>query len=463
MAKSYNKAACQERNREKRTNMQFNSIPFIFYFLPVFLLAYFSLRRELCAGCLILFSLVFYGLSSGGNLWWVAVLLLATVFSYGVNLLLDKHPRPVVLILGLGGLSALLVFFKLYQGGKYLPAGMSFYLFQAAAYMIDIFRGRLVFGRSYIGFCEQLLMFPKLLSGPLMNPQELQRQSGAAERRFDHVIQGLKTLILGLSLKVLLANRLGGAFGQATLVGYENISTPFAWMALISWTMQLYFDFYGYSLMAKGLGKMIGYDLPDNFLDPYASHSVSEFYRRWHASLGAWFREYLYFPLGGSRKGTLRTILNLGIVWLATGLWHGLGGNHLLWAGMIFFFIVNERLWLGKLLKRTRVLCHVYTVLAILLTWVPFAVGQWDAMVLFFGRLIGLFPGQFNPGDFGTWMVDYWYLLLAGCVLATPWPGKLWQRIRQSPLSDVICFVLFWVVVLYIATSAQDPFLYFAY
>lgn len=443
--------------------MQFNSIPFIFGFLPVFLLVYFCIRQELRGACLVLFSLVFYGLSSGGKFWWLGVLIFATVFTYLIGRGLSKKASPVFLAFGLSVLAGILIFFKVFRGGSLLPAGMSFYLFQSAAYMIDIFRGKLEFHSTFMEFSEQLLLFPKLLSGPIGNPTQLQRQSREAQRTFDNVRDGLLIFILGLSLKVLLANRLGGLFGQLYVVGHANVSTPYAWMALIGWTMQLYFDFYGYSLMAMGLGKMIGYDLPDNFLDPYSAASVSEFYRRWHVTLGAWFREYLYIPLGGNRKGAFRTILNLAVVWLFTGLWHGLGGNYLLWAGMIFFFIVNERLWLGKLLKKTRVICHVYTVFAILLTWVPFAVGDWNDMLVFIGRLFGCCAGQFNTSDFLIWGRDYWPVLLAGLVFATPWPKMLWGKIKDRPLADVICFVLFWVVAFFIATSAQDPFLYFAY
>lgn len=443
--------------------MQFNSIPFIFEFLPAFLLVYFCIRPELRRFTLVLFSLIFYGLSAGGRLWWLALLAGVTLYTYFVCRELARGRSGAVLSVGLLSLGAILTFFKLWQGGARLPAGMSFYMFQSAAYMIDVYRGRLKFSSSLLGFSEQLLLFPKLLSGPLMDPVQLQAGSENPPRRFAIVRSGLLTLILGLSLKVLLANRLGGLFGQLYVTGFQNVSTAYAWMALISWAMQLYFDFYGYSLMAIGLGRIIGYELPDNFREPYASRSVSEFYRRWHITLGAWFREYLYIPLGGNRKGTLRTIVNLAVVWLFTGLWHGVGGNYLLWAGMLFFLVVNERLWLGRLLKKTRVLCHVYTVFAILLTWVPFAVGDWNSMLLFAGRLFGRCAGQYNPADYLIWGRDFLPLLLAGVVLATPQPRKLWQRLKDRPVADVICFCLFWVVVFYIATSAQDPFLYFSF
>ncbi len=443
--------------------MQFNSIPFLFCFLPAFLLIFYSIRPELTGVALVLGSFGFYLLASGGNYWWTAVLALVTIASYPARQALAKHPSKWLLALCLGLLTGLLVFFKLYMGGQYLPAGMSFYLFQLAAILIDVYRGRMVPQGGLLCHAQQLVLFPKLLSGPLMDPAELQRQCRERRSDFEALTDGLKTLILGLGLKVVIANRLGGLFGQAAVIGYQSISTGYAWLALIAWAMQLYFDFYGYSLMARGIGKLLGFDLPHNFLDPYAARSVSEFYRRWHITLGAWFREYLYIPLGGNRKGTVRTLLNLAVVWLFTGLWHGVGGSYLLWAGILYFFIAMERLWLGKLLKKTRVLCHVYTILAILISWVPFAVGDWSQMLLFVQRLLGLGGLGVNPRDVIIWGSSYAPILALGAILATPLPRKLWDKLRKHWVSDILMLILFWVVVYFLATSAQDPFLYFQY
>ncbi len=443
--------------------MQFNSIPFLFIFLPVTLFVTCSAPKALRGFTSVVLSLVFYGLAGGDKFWWPLLLAGMVVLSYGLNRVLVRHPKKWILTLGLTLLSGVLVFFKLWQGGKWLPAGMSFFLFQMAAYMIDIFRGKMSFNSSFLGYSEQILLFPKLLSGPLMDPEELQRQSHGRTISRETLRLGLMELILGLSLKVLLAGRLGGLFPQAAVVGYRNISTGFAWMALIAWAMQLYFDFHGYSLMAVGLGRLMGYELPRNFDNPYCARSVSEFYRRWHMTLGQWFREYLYIPLGGNRQGTGRTLINLAVVWLFTGLWHGVGGNYILWALIIYLCIVNERLWLGKYLKKSPVLGHVYTILAILISWVPFAVGQWKDLIYFFARMLGLMPGLVNPQDVVIWGREYWPILLAGGILLTPWPGKLCRKLEKCWLADVLCLILFWVVVYFIATSAQDPFLYFQY
>jgi len=455
--------------------MQFNSVEFLFYFLPVLLAVYYVCPKRIRSAVLVLGSLAYYAFASNGNYWWVAILVAITVLAYFAGLTLVKPRRSFVLALYLTLLAAILVFFKLWNGGRYLPSGMSFYLFQIAAYLIDCyvpyysprygkrFKRRCEPERDFLSFSSQIVMFPKLLSGPLMNPSELSTEHKNAKTGSSSIRDGLQMLILGLAFKVLLANRVGGLWAEAGIVGYEFISVPFAWIALISYSMQLYFDFYGYSLMAIGLGRMLGYELPRNFDSPYASKTVSEFYRRWHSTLGRWFRDYLYIPLGGNRNGTFSTILNLGVVWLFTGLWHGVGGNYLLWAGFLFLLVVNERLWLGKLLKRSNVLCHVYVVFVILLSWVPFAVGDQTEMISFLGRLFGLSGMTVNSRDIIYSGADYVLMILAGVVFATPLPKKLWDRYKHTFAADLVILVVFWFVVYYISTAAQDPFMYFQY
>lgn len=443
--------------------MQFNSIEFLFYFLPIFLAVYAAFPRRSRNLILVLGSLAYYAFASNGNYWWVALLVVITVLSYLAGLTLGKPKRGFLLGLYLVILAGILVFFKVYNGGRYLPAGMSFYLFQIAAYLIDLQSQLCAPEKNILSYAGQIVMFPKLLSGPLMDPRKLQLENEKATPTSFNIRSGLQLLILGLGFKVILANRLGGLWTEAGVAGYDYISVPFAWLALIAYSMQLYFDFYGYSLMAMGLGKMLGYDLPRNFDSPYASKTVSEFYRRWHITLGAWFREYLYIPLGGNRHGNFRTILNLAVVWLFTGLWHGVGGNYLLWAGFLLLLIINERLWLGKLMKRSHVICHLYVVFVILLSWVPFAVGDWGQMVSFLGRLFGITGSALNPQDFLITGDSYGPLLAAGVIFATPLPRKLWEKIRHTFLADLLMVAVFWVVVYFIATAAQDPFMYFQY
>jgi len=442
--------------------MQFSSMEFLFCFMPLFLVVYFAAPMKLRGGVLLLSSILFYGLSCGDNYWYLALLLALTLLTYFIGRLMKKG-RGWLLGLCLVDLAGILIFFKVYQGGKLLPPGISFYIFQMAAYLIAAYRGDIQPDRNLINYSAKTMMFPKLLSGPLVNPRALGQMT--LENRYDtkRIHTGLQELILGLAMKVLLADRLAGVWSQAMVIGYESLSVAYVWLALLAYVMRLYFDFFGYSMMAVGLGRMIGLDLPRNFDNPYAARSVSEFYRRWHITLGAWFREFVYIPMGGNRHGTLRTILNLSVVWLLTGLWHGVGGNYLIWAGILLFFILNERLWLGKCLKKWRIFSHVYTVFVILLSWVPFAVGRFDQMVLFFGRLFGQMGEVLNHSDYLRILDTYWPFLAAGLVLATPFPEKLWKKIRNHPPADILIIALFWGAVYCIATAEQSPFLYFSF
>lgn len=439
--------------------MQFQSVEFLFFFLPLFLIGYYMFPCTWRGGILLLGSLLFYGSACGGAWWQVAVAAGLTLFTYAAGRLLLRRPSGWLLGGSLLVLEGTLVFFKIWRGGTMLPGGMSFYIFYMAAYLAEIRKGTIVRTDGLVDFSAKTLMFPKLLSGPVVQPGALTRQDPGHGSFRD----GLQKLILGLAMKVLVADRLAGLWSQAAVIGYESISVPFAWMSLIAYALRLYLDFWGYSLMAMGLGEMLGFHLPANFDHPYSAKTVSEFYRRWHMTLGRWFRDYIYIPLGGSRKGTVRTILNLLAVWLLTGLWHGAGGNFLLWAGILVFFIINEKLWLGGPMKKSKILGHVYTICVILVSWLPFAIGDWQELVMYAGRLFGLLGSTLNGRDFLPWGREYAPFLAAGVLLATPWPEKLWKKIRGSVLADAALLVLFWAVVYCVATAEQSPFLYFQY
>ena len=441
--------------------MQFNSVEFLFLFLPIFLAIYYIAPAKWRNFLLLAGSLYFYWLNVDGSPWVMALLLLLTVDAYLVGLVLGKWKSNLVFLISLVLLVVLMVFFKCYAGGSYMPAGFSYYMFQIAAYLIAVQRGKMEAEKGPIAFGSQIIMFPKMLVGPMADPKALQYESHNRKYHPAAFHHGLQLLIVGMALQVLLANRIGGLWSQAAVVGYESISTPYAWLSLIGYAMKLYFNFYGYSLMAMGVGEMLGFHLPANFDTPYASRSVSEFYRRWHITLGAWFRENVYIPMGGNRGGTGKTVCNLLVVWVLTGLWHGVGGNYLLWAGILVLFIILERLWLRKWLSKSKVLSRVYTVFVIMMSWVPFAIGDWNQMVTFFGRLFGLGADAINPNDYLSQWDTYSTLLIAGFILATPLPKWICGKLRNHWIADVALFILFWVVVYFIASSAQDPFTYF--
>ena len=439
--------------------MQFNSIAFIFHFLPLLLAAYYIFPSGLRNAVLLCGSLVFYFFA--GGIQPVLMLLGCTVLCYVAALTLDGKRAKMRLAIYLLLLILILGFYKRFDGGGHLPAGMSFYMFQLAAYLIDVYREKVRPQGNLITFASRIVMFPKLLSGPLVQPSAL--HDAQPEPTVFRFREGVHLLILGLGLKVILANRIGGLWAQAGVTGFDVLSTPAAWLALTAFSMQLYFDFYGYSLMAMGLGKMLGFDLPRNFDDPYAAKTVSAFYRRWHMTLGLWFREYVYIPLGGNRRGACRTILNLAFVWGLTGIWHGTGGNYLLWAGFLFLMIVNERLWLGKWLEKSHILSRVYLIGVILLSWVPFAVDDFVQMITFLRCLFGCGAKPANPQDWLQWAENFAGLLIVGIIFATPLPKKLWEKLKNSILADILLVVLFWVSIYFISTAAQDPFLYFRY
>lgn len=441
--------------------MQFTSISFLFHYLPIFLVLYYIADVRFKNAVLLIGSIVYYGLAVEWAVMPMAVLIVITLLTYVAGLAIERKPLRWLFPLMIVTLACVMIFFKCVDGGKMFPVGMSFYLFQVAAYLVSIYQGKQAAERNIIRYGTQVMMFPKVTSGPLCDPVQLQRQTKERTVTAKDFHRGLQLLILGMSLKVLIANRVGGLWNQAAVIGYESLTTPFAWLSLLAYAMKLYFDFFGYSVMAMGIGRMLGFHLPKNFDDPYTAKSISDFYRRWHASLGLWFRNNIYIPMGGNRKGTIRTILNLLVVWTFTGLWHGVGGNYLLWAGILAFFIIIERLFLRKFLDKSHVLCHIYTVFVILVSWVPFAIGDWNLMLVYLCRMFGIGGVGSATGDFIYWLKDYAELLIPGILLMTGLPGKLWYMIEDSWLADVISFVLFWACVYFIATAAQDPFAYF--
>lgn len=431
--------------------MELFGISFLFYFLPLFLGIYYITSDKNKSLTILLGSVVFYFLQDG-IAWWqvvVAVLLVTITFLFGLQVEKYRFLLPAGLVL-LGGV---LVYFKCYQRGSLLPAGMSFYLFQMGAYLIDVRHGRTVPERSILSYGAQILMFPRLLSGPLMEPAQLKAQMAHPKINQYRFRAGLQELVLGLSMKVLLADRLGAVWNQAKVIGFDSLSAAYSWMALAAFALRLYFDFYGYSLMAVGIGKLMGFELPRNFDSPYAARSVSDFYRRWHMTLTGWFRRYVYIPLGGNRKGKRRTTVNILIVWSLTGLWHGMGGNYLLWGVFLGLIMVVEKLWLGKRLERMRVLPHLYTVAVILLSWIPFAIGDGGQVLVFLGRLFS--------GDGVNAAQSIIPLIFAGALFATPLPERLFHQYREKLWFDCVLFVLFWVCIFFVSTTAQDPFMYF--
>lgn len=443
--------------------MDFGSLPFIIWFLPAFLIGYYifttsEFRKYWIVGA----TVVFYGISFG---WWTAALLALTAAGILSVYLIKEKGKPAFLI-SIVCFIGILVYSKL--SGNLMP-GISFLIFSILSLLIDLYRNKeLHYKISDI--LAYILFFPKLLSGPIAQIGDMPNTyytpvANRKEAIFRRLEKGIVCFIVGLGYKVLIANQLAGLWREIQTIGIPSISTPLAWLGILAFTMQLYFDFQGYSLMAIGIGRMMGVHIPENFDLPYLSKSVSEFYRRWHMTLGRWFREYVYFPMGGSKQGKMRTVFNLFIVWLLTGLWHGMGISFLLWGMFLFFWIALEKICLKRFLNGF--LGHIYVWITIPLSWVFFALNDLSDIKWYFLRLFAPICSNTGinvaAGDYLKYGKLYLPFLVAGLVLLFVSPEK-WMRRRQNKWYVVLILTLvFWLSVYQLAQGINNPFMYFSF
>lgn len=464
--------------------MVFSSLEFIFRFLPLFLIIYYIMPIRFRNAVLFLGSLCFYAWGDLKYLFLILVsilinyflikkmkhnkvyskiwLIAALLFNFGmlfffkyINFAIENINIPVRALTHGPGIAAL-------QLG--LPLGISFYTFQAVSYVIDIYRGDINANPNLFRFATYLVMFPKLVSGPIASYGDLEEQ--LEERRYGlfRFEKGLKLFVIGLGMKVLIANRIGLLWNDIQTIGFESISTPLAWLGSFGYSLQLYFDFQGYSLMAIGIGRMLGFHLPENFNHPYMAKSMTEFWRKWHMTLGAWFRNYIYIPLGGNRKGTLHLAINMLIVWLLTGLWHGASWNFVIWGLVLFILILLEKLFFKKMLDKSIIIGRIYMLLAIPLTWTLFAISNLRSAGVYFGRMFGVVPGiNVNTGDFMKYFGQYKWLFLMGLIFSFPLGKKLFQKFQNNILCTAFLFLIFWYSVYLLSNGANNPFLYFQF
>ena len=458
--------------------MSFSDLTFLFYFLPLFFAVYYLVPFRCKNAVLVLGSAAFYFLGAGAR---DALLLGASVlFHFCLARAMDGkavRARKALLLFGLCADLFGLVYFKyaaflLENLGKLtgqtfslvqlaLPLGVSFYLFQSAGYLIDVYRGARA-ERNLVDFSAFVLAFPQLTMGPILRYDEWR---GALKERMiarGDVLLGFECFAVGLCFKVLLADQLAPLWASLERIGYGYLSTPLAWLGAASYSLQLYFDFSGYSLMAMGLGQMLGLRVPRNFDLPYTARSVSEFYRRWHITLGTWFRDYLYIPLGGSRRGKARTALALTVVWVFTGLWHGASWNFVLWGVMLLAFILLEKFCIGGFLREHRLLSHLYLLFVIPQTWVVFRITKLSDIGAYFSRLFPFFGthSAVSAQDALKLLSSCWWLLLLSVLFCLPQPRRFYEKHRGTLRIDLPLFVLFWVCVYFIATSSGNAFLY---
>jgi len=446
--------------------MAFSSIEFIFMFLPLFLAIFYLAPARLKPYCLLLGSLVFYWLSVK-NIAAFLLPLVGILMAYLSGLAHHKQRKSAGLVSKL----CLIVLFALLLGFKYVglftetpvivPAGMSFYIFQLTAYIFDVRRQKYAAETNLLKLSNGMLMFPKLLSGPITPYDNLRYHLLNFSFSFDKFDDGLRTFIIGLGMKVLIADRVGGLWTQIKAMGFDGISTAFAWLGILAYSLQLYFDFCGYSVMAIGVGKMLGIELPKNFNHPYISRSMSEFWRRWHITLGKWFREYIYIPLGGNRLGKGRQTFNLLVVWLFTGIWHGSTLNFLIWGLFLFVLISLEKVL--KIDKNRSPISHLYMIPAILVSWAFFAIPNTGDLFIFLGKLFPFFGTSeaVFPTDYLYYGKQYIVYLIVGIIASTPLFDKPWKAIRNTHIGTFILFIIFWLSVFCLSVGMNDPFMYF--
>lgn len=471
--------------------MVFSSIAFIMYFMPVFFLVYYILPASYKNAWLFLASLGFYYYGVRGNPGYLLLMIMSVVVNFVAGKLIaaqkTKRARKAWLVVGIVYDLGWLILFK-YLGflienlnalfgamhvkvqletwNLILPIGISFYTFQIISYLVDVYRRETKAEKSLVSLGTYLCMFPQLIAGPIVNYHLIQEQLHKRKHSMEKVESGLKVFALGLAYKVLLANRVGHLWTEVTAIGYESISTPLAWMSIVAYSLQLYFDFYGYSLMAIGLGRMMGFDFPQNFNNPYMAVSMTDFWRRWHMTLGGWFREYVYIPLGGNRGGFAKTVRNMFVVWLLTGLWHGASWNFVLWGLLLFVLLFVEKAGLGKVLERHKALGHIYMILWIPLSWLVFVITDLSQLGIYLQKLFPFFGSTGTvlfQGDYLKYGKTYGVYLVLGILFATGVQEKLLKKNKNRLWVILLLLALFWASVYCMYLGMDDPFLYFRF
>ena len=461
------------------------------YFMPVFFLVYYILPASYKNAWLFLASLGFYYYGVRGNPGYLLLMIMSVVVNFVAGKLIEaqktKRARKAWLLVGIVYDLGWLILFK-YLGflienlnalfgamhvkvqletwNLILPIGISFYTFQIISYLVDVYRRETKAEKSLISLGTYLCMFPQLIAGPIVNYHLIQEQLHKRKHSMVKVESGLKVFALGLAYKVLLANRVGHLWTEVTAIGYESISTPLAWMSIVAYSLQLYFDFYGYSLMAIGLGRMMGFDFPQNFNNPYMAVSMTDFWRRWHMTLGGWFREYVYIPLGGNRGGFAKTVRNMFVVWLLTGLWHGASWNFVLWGLLLFVLLFVEKAGLGKVLERHKALGHIYMILWIPLSWLVFVITDLSQLGIYLQKLFPFFGSTGTvlfQGDYLKYGKTYGIYLVLGILFATGVQEKLLKKNKNRLWVILLLLALFWASVYCMYLGMDDPFLYFRF
>ncbi|WP_277584280.1 MBOAT family O-acyltransferase [Psychrobacillus antarcticus] len=469
--------------------MVFSSLLFLFFFLPATLLLYFCGSRKMKNGILLVVSLFFY---AWGEPIYIFLMIFSAIVDYLHGLIIQKYRLTSPIKAKLGLLSSIVInlgilsFFKyadfLIENINYLlgtqvntldlplPIGLSFYTFQTMSYAIDVYRGKVKAQQNPFTLALYICLFPQLIAGPIVRYEIIEHELKNRCVTLDQFSDGVRLFLIGLGKKVLLANNIGFLWSEIQQQSPAELSVLSAWMGIAAFGLQLYFDFSGYSDMAIGLGKMFGFSFPQNFHYPFVSRSITEFWRRWHMTLGAWFRDYVYIPLGGSRRGKYRLYLNLLIVWGLTGLWHGASWNFVVW-GLYFGVVISiEKAGLLMLLEKVHpIFQHIYTFVIVMISWTFFVFEDISKSLVYLKMMFG-FSGQALINE--RFMYDIYtnaILFLSAFLGMIPIWKLLRSRLtRWHPIIDDIVLPIFYLVILVLSTAylvddSYNPFLYFRF
>ena len=472
--------------------MVFSSLVFLFVFLPIVLVLYYLSGKKYRNYLLLLASLFFY---AWGEPTYVVIMLVSIGANYLCGLLVDEKRADKVRVTGV----VISVIFNICMLGvfKYsgffvknintafntslpvpeiaLPLGISFFTFQAMSYVVDVYRKDAKVQKNIFDLSLYISLFPQLVAGPIVRYQTVANQIEEREHNIIKFGDGVRRFIIGLGKKVLLSNSLGmladSVFGMQTY----QLTIVSTWLGILAYSLQIFFDFSGYSDMAIGLGKMFGFEFLENFNYPYISQSASEFWRRWHISLGSWFRDYVYFPLGGSRRGNVRTYINLFIVWFLTGFWHGASWTFIAW-GLYFGLLIGmEKSYLGKLLNKVpRFVRHIYLLLVVMIGWVFFRADSFSYSIEFIKNMFFMGTNVIFDGVAASYINDYWFVLVLSMIFCMPivdWFRRKIEvandKILESNISYVLNSVVYTgillIVIFKLVNSTYNPFLYFRF
>ena len=462
--------------------MIFSSIPFLYYFLPLALIFYYLAPKKAKNALLLLCSLLFY---AWGEPKLLAVMLISTALGYGFGLAMERFPgkrKPLLVLSALFSLG-FLVYFKyanfflenlnalagtsFYLAKIALPVGISFYTFQILSYTVDVYRGQVTAQKNPIDLACYVTFFPQLIAGPIVRYSDIAQQLKYRVHNFENIRQGAQRFLIGLGKKVLLANLLG----EITAAWHQtaNNSLLFVWLYAVSFCLHIYFDFSGYSDMAIGLGRLFGFRFPENFCYPYISRSITEFWRRWHISLGTWFRDYVYIPLGGNRKGKLRQFLNILIVWMLTGFWHGAAWNFIFWGLYFALLLMLEKVFLLPRLEKSRVFSRIYVLLAVTFSFVLFDASSLSAAADCMKQMLGLGGLPLVSQEAAYLLRSNALLLVLSAVGATPLPKQAARRLCQrfpkaaAVLTPLALSLLLIICTAFLVDGSYNPFLYFRF